>query len=294
MEFQDYYAILGVSKQATTQEIKKAYRKLAKKYHPDLNKEPGASEKFKQINEAYEVLSDEEKRKRYDELGDNWGNYQGYNSSPFGNSYRTYSTGDSSFSDFFDTFFKDVFSSSQTNPFEEFESRSSYQENLADEQLTLFLTLEQVYRGDKVMVRMPNGERLHVKIPKGIKEGKKIRIPNKGTRGQDVYLKIVYQPHPYFQVDGDNLTAHLVIAPHQAALGAQGSVPLLNGQSIEVKIPKGTRTNQKLRIRNKGLTEKGHLFLQIIIDIPTPLTKKEVALYEQLQQERSFTPYLKS
>lgn len=296
VKFQDYYAILGVSKQATIQEIKKAYRKLAKKYHPDLNKEPGASEKFKQINEAYEVLSDEEKRKRYDELGANWENYQGYNSSPFGNSYsyRTYSTGDSPFSDFFDTFFKDVFSGSQANPFEEFESHSSYQEHSADEQLTLPLTLEQVYRGDKVMVRMPNGERLHVKIPKGMKEGQTIRIPNKGIRGQDVYLTIVYKPHPYFHVDGDNLTAHLVIAPHQAALGAQASVQLLDGQSIEVKIPKGTRNNQKLRIRNKGLTDKGHLFLQITIDIPVPLTKKEEALYEQLQQERSFTPYLKS
>ncbi|HSH24952.1 MAG TPA: DnaJ C-terminal domain-containing protein [Massilibacterium sp.] len=296
MQFQDYYHILGVSKDATTKDIKKAYRKLAKKYHPDLNKDPSASEKFKEINEAYEVLSDDEKRKRYDELGANWDSYQGFDSSPFGNSYsyRTYSSDDSPFSDFFDTFFSDIFSGSRQNPFEQYESNSTFNENVAAEHLTIQLTLEQVIKGEKVLVRMPNGERIKVSIPKGIQEGKKIRIKNKGTNGQDVYLKVVYKSHPYFRVDGENLMATLVISPSQAALGDQAKIQLLDGQLIDVKIPKGTKTNQKLRIRNKGLTKNGHLYLQMMIDLPGVLTKEEEELYQKLKQLRSFTPYLKS
>jgi curved DNA-binding protein len=283
--YKDYYKILGVPRNASQEEINKAFKKLAKKYHPDFNpNDKNAEEKFKEINEAYEVLKDPEKRKRYDMLGANWEHGQNFEPPPgFENVRFTFRTGGGEgfgeFSDFFDLLFGNLFTDRDTkfksykrraycskNPFSE--SHTFYGGNFygqtpneeADSEAEIELTLEEAYNGGKKNITLTDGmssKVLTVNIPPGVSEGSKIRLAGQGNispsgkRG-DLYLKVKLLPHHLFKVEGNNVILDLPLAPWEAALGCKVSIPTLDGR-VELKVPPGTSSGQKLRIKGKGL-----------------------------------------
>lgn len=324
VKYKDYYKILGVSRNATQDEINKAYRKLAKKYHPDFN--PGnkeAEEKFKEINEAYEVLKDPEKRKRYDMLGANWEHGQNFEPPPgFENirfHFRTSGGGGfEGFSDFFDLIFGDLFGDktssgrgrksytyySSSDPFsgsygDFFNGYSGSQKGL-DAEAEIELTLEEAYKGGtKIITINQEGvpKTLTVNIPAGVSEGSKIRLANQGHLGPggrrgDLYLKVKLLPHHLFKVEGNNVILELPLTPWEAALGCEITVPTLDGR-IDLKIPPGTNSGQKLRVKGKGLgrgTKRGDFFAQVLIKVPKTLTSKEKELFEELKNISQFNP----
>lgn len=320
VKFQDYYEILGVKREATEKEIKSAYRKLARKWHPDLHpgeKKAEAEEKIKKINEAYEVLSDQEKRKKYDRLGANWQSGQDFSPPPDMDGVRYYSTaeGMGGFSDFFAMLFGGMqhgFGDKQ-GPFRAAPRRG------ADVETELVLTLEEAYQGTEKTFRLDmqaacqqcggsgirgqsfcsacggTGQQstprtLTVKVPPGTSEGSKIRLRSQGGAapgGQagDLYLKIRLLPHAYFTVKGDDLEAELSVAPWQAALGAKVPARTLDG-TVTVTVPPHSPSGKKLRLRGKGLSQKeggrGDLYLKIVINLPGQLLPEEIELYRQL------------
>ncbi len=296
MEYKDYYKILGVSKSASKEEIKRAYRKLAKKYHPDLN--PGNKEfqeKFKDINEAYEVLSDDNKRRQYDAFGSAHNFTHGQNFDPsqfgfenFGNRYRyTYTTsGGENFSDFFKMFFggsdfnfKDLFGGRMNE-----KSRPSYETEI-------FITLEEGYNGTtkKISLRIGNEDKyLSVKVPKGILPGKKIKIKGEkaGING-DVYLKVNFIKEEDRKLEGLDIYVKKDIYPWDAVFGTKVVVETLNGK-IKVSIPENIVGGKKIRIPGKGYRDmegnKGDLYIIANIVNPPKLTEKQKKLYEQLKE----------
>ncbi|MDW7650672.1 MAG: J domain-containing protein [Bacillota bacterium] len=322
VKFQDYYDVLGVSRDATEKEIKAAYRKLARKLHPDVHAEgekAAAEEKFKQLNEAYEVLSDPEKRAKYDKLGQNWQAGEEFRPPPDMDGMHFYSTsgGDSGFSDFFETIFGGGFRSG----FDGFGGERTYRrqpQRGADAEAELALTLEEAYRGGEKTIGLGTQEAcahcggsgirdnsfcpacagtgqqtaqrtLTVKIPPGIRDGAKIRLRGQGSgpagaKG-DLYLRVKLLPHSTFRVEGDNLEADLVVMPWQAVLGDKVSAPTLDG-TVKVTVPPKTRAGKKLRLRSKGLPKKdgsrGDLYLRIVIDIPSELAEDELELFRKL------------
>jgi curved DNA-binding protein len=320
VKFQDYYEVLGVKREATEKEIKSAYRKLARKWHPDLHpgdKKAEAEEKIKKINEAYEVLSDQEKRKKYDRLGANWQGGQDFSPPPDMEGVRFYGSAEQmgGFSDFFEMLFggRQAGFGGQRGPFRTAPRRGS------DVETELALTLEEAYQGTEKTIRLEmqapceqcggtglcgqsfcsacggTGQQstpktLTVKVPPGTREGSKIRLRNQGSAapgGQagDLYLKIRLLPHAYFTVKGDDLEADLVLAPWQAALGAKILVRTLDG-NVTVTVPPQSPAGKKLRLRGKGLPQKegsrGDLYLKIVIDLPGQLLPEEIELYRQL------------
>jgi curved DNA-binding protein len=313
MEFKDYYKILGVEKSATKDEINKAFRKLALKYHPDKNpNNKAAEEKFKEITEAHEVLSDPEKRKKYDTLGANWNQYQtsggGFEDffSQFGGGGRRagkttfeYSGdfgdifgGNSGFSDFFENIFGNR--GSRTSGF----SRSQMREEKGqDYEATLYISLEEAYNGTSKEVLI-NGKKLRIKINPGTKDGDKLRLKEQGGasrtgRGSgDLYLTIKITKHPFYEYDGDDLYYDLVIDIYTAVLGGKQQVKLINGKTINLSIPKGTDGGKLFRIGNFGLKksgvgeDRGDLFVRIKIDTPKNLSKKEIELFKELSKLR--------
>ncbi|AER67322.1 chaperone DnaJ domain protein [Thermovirga lienii DSM 17291] len=304
MEYKDYYKILGVDRNATQEEIQKAYRKLAKKYHPDANKDPAATEKFKEINEAYEVLKDPEKRKRYDALGSGWQHGQEFTPPPgweeiFNFGTRRSSKGAGSFfSDFFEAFFGDSAFFSQS-PFET-STRTTIKGQ--DIEAPLELTLEEVLKGGKKKISINIGgqqKTLEVTIPKGVTEGSRLRLASQGapspTGGPpgDLYLRVHIKPDPRFGVNGHDLTMRLDLAPWEAALGSTVTIPTLTG-TVQLKVPPGTQSGQVLRLRGKGLPKRtggnGDLLATVRIVVPKNLTEKERALFEELAKESPFNP----
>lgn len=305
VEYKDYYKLLGVSKGASKEDVAKAFKKLARKYHPDLNpNDKDAEAKFKEINEAYEVLKDDEKRRLYDQLGPNWQhgqNFQrppGYENMNFGN----FEGGD--FSDFFETIFggggfRRSAGGFGADPFGGYGNRPR---RGRDVEATLNLTLEEAYRGGRKAVTIqdtgPSGAKtLEVNIPAGVKDGAKIRLSGQGDKGMgggangDLYLKVAILPHNRFQLDGLNVVFDLHLAPWEAALGATVRVPTLDGD-IELTIPAGTGSGRKLRLRGKGLgtaSARGDQFVRIVIKVPESLTDEERALWEQLREISTFT-----
>lgn len=314
VEYKDYYKILGVKKGASKDEIAKAYKKLARKHHPDLNpNDQGAEERFKDIGEAYEVLKDPEKRKLYDSLGPNWKNGQNFQpppgrenvhfdfqgGNPFGGGGFS-SAGD--FSSFFESIFGPGgfggggFGAEQRDFGGSFERRRS---KGADVQADLKLTLEEAHRGGTKAITLAeaSGEdkTLQVSIPRGIKEGKKIRLAGGGRPGRgggpagDLYLKIKIIPHHQFALEGENIVYDLFLAPWEAVLGASVRVPTLDG-SVDMNIPAGINSGQKLRIKGKGLTSAGDQFVRVRIKSPAKLTEEERELWEELAEISSFHP----
>ena len=314
MEFKDYYKILGVEKSATKEEISKAFRKLALKYHPDKN--PGdkvGEEKFKEITEAHEVLSDSEKRKKYDALGANWDQYQtsggGFEDffSQFGGGRR--SGGETTFEysgDFSDMFgstsgFSDFFESlfgQRSGRRSEFFRSQRGGERGQDFEAALYISLEEAYNGMAKEVLI-NGKKLRIKINPGTKDGNKLRLKEQGGASRtghvsgDLYLTIKITKHPFYEIDGDDLYYDLVIDFYTAVLGGKKKIKLINGKTINLDIPKGTDSGTLFRIGDFGFNksgvvdERGNLFVRIKIETPKKLSKKETELFKELSKLRN-------
>lgn len=308
MDYKDYYQILGVAKNASEKEIKQAYRKLARKYHPDVNpNNKAAQEKFKEINEANDVLSDADKRRKYDTLGANWQQYEQYQRAggqgPFqwGGQYRTVTQEDldsifggfggedaGGFSDFFRTFFGGGFSGgtrAQTRP-----------RRGQDIEQAIEIPLEDAYRGATRVVQK-EGRRLEIKIPAGVKTGSKIRYAGEGMPGAngaapgDLYLRIQVAPHPIFERQGDDLQCELPVSLYTALLGGEVQVPTLKGKVI-MKIPAETQPGKKFRLAGQGMPKLnqensfGDLYAQVRVALPENLTDKERELVRKLAEMR--------
>lgn len=310
MKYRDYYEVLGVSKNASEDEIKKAYRKLAKKYHPDTH--PGdkaAEEKFKEINEAYEVLGDPEKRKKYDQFGSQGQFYHGADFDPsqfgFGNgmSYEFRSSG-SGFSDFFDWIF------GGGSPFGTFSddglfgkgnrtggrfSRSMKMKG-ADKESVLEITIYEGFRGAEKLIglRGANGEKkISLRIPAGIRQGEKIKLAGQGEPGinggpsGDLYLRVEFRKDPVFELKDLDLEARLQLYPWEAALGTEKPFNTLDGK-ISCRIPAGVQTDSRIRVTGRGYRDKsgrrGDLFLRAAIVNPSRLSREQLELYEKLSR----------
>ncbi|MEO8398479.1 MAG: J domain-containing protein, partial [Ignavibacteriaceae bacterium] len=295
MDYKDYYKILGVEKNATAEEIKKAYRKLALKYHPDRNPDNKESEeKFKEITEANEVLSSPEKRKKYDQLGANWKQYEragaGFRQpgGTQGSSFRFEGDlGDlfgnvGGFSDFFESFFGGRSKSQHsTNPFSQVQNGSDYEANLN-------LTFEEAYNGTERQINI-DGRKLKIKIESGTREGKKLRLKNQGAKGNnggergDLYLNIHILDHPFYEVKDDDLYYNLDVDLYDALLGKKIQLTTIDGKKINLNIPKESENGKLLRIKNMGMKKqnsdlKGDLLVRINIQIPKNLTQEEIKL----------------
>ena len=266
------YEILGVDKNATQSEIKKAYRKLARKYHPDVNKSPEAEEKFKEINSAYEILSDEEKRAKYDQFGDAiFGNQ---NFQDFSRSHQ----GNIDFDEILKNFFGDRFHSGGFSGFESYGGFGGgfYQEPNLDIEKSIYITFRTALLGERETIYLDNGETLEINIPKGIRDGEKLRLKGRGRKSGgrvgDLYLTVRVQPHPEYEIDGDNITKEFTISLYTALFGGNVEVDTLTGTK-RLKIPAGVQQGQRFRIKNQGLFNRktkntGHLYLKVNIAIP--------------------------
>ena len=326
VEYKDYYKTLGVSKNASTDDIKKAYRKLARQYHPDVNKSSGAEKRFKEINEANEVLSDPEKRKRYDTIGPDWERYaQGMGGrtggQPGGNFHWVYngpagSGGDpfgetaGGFSDFFRTLFGeqaaeggfggasvgDLFGNARTRGRTRARPRQG-----EDVEGDVEITLPDAYRGSEhtVQIASENGakpRRLAVKIPAGVRDGQRIRLAGQGAPGPnggppgDAYLRVRVKPHPFFTRDGDDLRVDLPVALHEAILGGEVLVPTLKGR-VSLRIPPETQNGRTIRLAGQGMPRAGgghgDLYATVKVVMPTKLNDKERALARELAESRA-------
>jgi curved DNA-binding protein len=300
--FQDYYETLEVPRTASAEDIRRAYRRLARKYHPDVNKEPGAEDRFKQISEAYEVLRDEEKRARYDQLGANWKAGQdvsgasGFGSADgFGDVRVDFGGGD--FSDFFEGLFGQRGGRRTTGAgfggFDGFSMRGGNQEAVLE------LTLEEAAAGGKRRISLGDGRDFEVEIPRGVRDGQRIRLAGQGSAGPgggpsgDLFLRVRVKPHPRFRVEGRDLYVDLPVAPWEAALGAEVPVPTLS-VSVRLKVPHGSSTGRRLRLRGQGLPSPdgsaGDLYAVLAVHVPKRLTKNERELFEQLASVSDFDP----
>ena len=307
MKYKDYYKILGVERSADEAQIKKAYRKLARKYHPDVSKEKDAEERFKEVAEAYEVLKDPEKRKAYDEMGF----YQpGQDFRPPPGWEHQFHSGEArGFEDLSDLDLFDLLSG-LGGGLRGGRGGATFRMPGQDYEVTAHLSVEDVARGVEIEVPLSATElseegalrrttrTVNVRIPKGATDGQRLRVPGKGGPGHggrdgDLYVNIRLRPHDMFRVSGHDLYLELPVAPWEAALGAEVQVPTLDGR-ISVKVPAGSRAGQKLRVRGKGLPRpgggEGDLYAVLQIVTPSVLSEREKELYRELQQASTFNP----
>ena len=313
VEFRDYYGTLGVDKSASQADIQRAYRKLARKYHPDINKESGAEARFKQIGEAYEVLKDPEKRAKYDQYGSAWKNAQRTGAPPPGwegvqfdfggpgqGGFDFGGAGPSGFSSFFEMLFGGggPFAGAAGGGFPGGGGRAQQAPRRGgDQEAQIAVSLEELSQGGKRQITLTdpsNGrsETLEVTIPKGLRPGQKIRLAGKGGRGVmggtagDLLLQINLEPHSHFKVEGDDLVGPVEVSPSIAALGGEASVRTLDG-STKIKLPPGSSSGRRIRLRGKGLPraggERGDQFAEVRIVVPRELTDEQRRLFEELQ-----------
>jgi curved DNA-binding protein len=324
-EFKDYYRVLGVSPKATDEEIRKAFRTLARKYHPDVAKDKKtAEEKFKEINEAHEVLSHPDSRRKYDELGADWkigGEPRPQPGWAGGRSARQGVGGDeynfqfegTGFSDFFEQFFGGRASRSRgASPFDHNGGDGAEEPQQAlrgqDMRGDILITLDEVLKGAMraISVRRTNArtgqeetETYQVRIPAGVQAGQSIRVPGKGGDGLgggsagDIFLRVRYAQNPDWQARGSDLVGHLELAPWEAVLGTTVTVRTLEG-SVSLRVPAGTQQGHQLRIRGKGLPagagKRGDLYVGVSIQVPPRITKEEERLWKQLASLSTFNP----
>jgi curved DNA-binding protein len=309
VQFRDYYETLGVPKTATNDEIRTAFRKLARKYHPDVAKDKkAAEEKFKQINEAYEVLGDPEKRKKYDQLGADWnqpGGFQpppgwgaqqpggGFRQSGDGSGGVEFEFGGTGFSDFFEQFFG---GGRGRSGFGGFGQRRAAAERGSDVEADIMVTLEEALHGStrSVSLRRTGSNKVEtyqVKIPRGVHEGQRIRLAGQGEAGErggksgDLFLRVRLARHPDFSVEGSDLIHEAKIAPWQAVLGTELKVPTLEG-TARLKIPPGTQGGQRFRLRGRGLSRadgaRGDLYVDLQINVPKKISDREREIWQDL------------
>lgn len=298
MEYKDYYKTLGVSRSASAEEIRSAYRKLALKYHPDRN--PGnkqAEEKFKEINEAYQVLSDPQKRARYDQLGSAYSDYTRRGGAPGGFDWSAWTTGSpygqaqqvnldelfggaGGFSDFFRAIFGGMGMGAPDVDFR-------YEQPARALEQPVSISLREAYEGTTRLLSVGD-TRKQVKIPPGVKTGTKIRVPDAAPGGGDVYLKVTVEPDPNFERDGDNLMTTTTIDVFTALLGGEADVQTLTGR-VKLTIPPGTQPEQKFRLAGRGMPKlkdpqsKGDLFVKVKVTLPRQLTDEQKRLLERVR-----------
>jgi curved DNA-binding protein len=324
--FRDYYETLGVPRTASSDDIRKAYRKLAREHHPDVNKSEGAEDRFKEISEAYEVLRDEESRAKYDRLGANWragddvsgapgyeeyfrrggastgsagagagGGFGGF--SGFGDTRVEFGGDGGEFSDFFESFFGGGRGrggrAARSGGFDGFTPRG------ADQEAVLELSLEEAARGGKRRMSLADGRSFEVTIPPGVRDGQRIRLAGEGEQGRggpsgDLFLRVRLRPHPRFRLEGRDLYVDVPVAPWEGALGASVEVPTLDGQA-KLTVPPGSSCGRKLRLRGQGMPggrgeSAGDLYAVVKIEVPKKLSDRERELFEQLAQVSGFNP----
>jgi len=318
MKYKDYYQLLGVTRTATPEEIKRAYRRCARKYHPDVSKEPNAEERFKEVQEAYEVLKDPKKRDAYDHLGENWKTGQEFRPPPeWGNRFE-FGTGGFSgspfgFSDFFETLFGGGFQNGAG--LHSRGTRTGSGMRGQDQRAKIRITLEEAYRGTERSIHVEGASaigaggrisaanrQLKVKIPPGVTQGQQIRLagqgqasPMYGPKG-DLYLTVEFLPHPLFRPEGKDLYLELPITPWEAALGATIKVPTLGG-NVDLKIPADAQSGGKLRLKGRGLESpsggnqrKGDQYVVLKIVTPPANSNTARAFYQRMAQEMPFNP----
>lgn len=309
LEFKDYYQTLGVSRDATADDIKKAFRKLARKYHPDVSKEPDADVRMKEINEAFAVLSDPEKRAAYDNVGQSFHAGQEFRPPPdwgTGYEFSEHHFSGAEAADFSD-FFSELFGSRMGRA--SGRRGAAFRQQGEDHHAKVMLDLEDAYRGAvrTLNLRTPQmdmrgrvtmaEQALDVRIPKGVLEGQLIRLAGKGSPGfdggppGDLYLEVHFKPHPHYRVEGRDVYATLPIAPWEAALGAQVQAPVPDGM-VEVRIPAGSQSGRKLRLKGRGIpgTNPGDLYLVLDVVLPPATTPKAKELYQTMARELAFNP----
>jgi curved DNA-binding protein len=307
MEYKDYYKILGIDRKAGQDEIKRAYRKLARKYHPDVNKDPAAEDKFKEMGEAYEVLKDPEKRAAYDRLGSQWQAGQEFHPPPGWDAGFEFSGGGKgfgagAFSDFFESLFGHGFGGVRGG-------RTTFRARGQDHFAKIMIDIEDAYHGAgrSITLRIPEVDdqgqlhtrqrTLNVKIPKGIKQGQHIRLAGQGSPGMggggagDLYLEVAFRPHPLYRIDASDLYLDLPVAPWEAALGATVKTPTPAG-TVELKIPAGTNSGRKLRLKGRGIPARtpGDFYAVIQIVMPPVKTERDKALFRQMEEQMAFNP----
>lgn len=324
MEYKDYYAVLGVNRSATQDEIKRAYKKLARKHHPDLHSgeaKKAAEEKFKELNEAHDVLKDPEKRKKYDQLGTDWRAGQDFHPPPgwgaqgFGGGpgrgqegFYWNSAGEGDFSDFFETLFGGRFRGASARSGG---GRPFARQKGADQEATLRLSLEEAARAGAKSITLqtqsvdaqgrvvPSEKRYEVKIPPGILPDQRIRLAGQGGEGfgdggrGDLYLRVEIEPHPRFRLEGRDLYTDLPVTPWEAALGGEATIQTLSG-TVTLAIPPGSQSGRKLRLKGKGMPNargnQGNLYAVIQIKVPKRLTEEERKAFQELGEISSFNP----
>jgi curved DNA-binding protein len=303
--FRDYYEVLGVPRDASEEDIRRAYRRLARENHPDVNKAAGAEDRFKEVSEAYEVLRDAEKRDRYDRLGANWKAGEDVSGAAdfrdfaqrgdFGDMRVEFGSGQ--FSDFFESFFGGRGGGGQrTTGFDGFSTRGG------DLEATLELSLEEAAAGGRRKISLADGRDYEVNIPAGVRDGQLIRLAGEGRSGAgggptgDLLLRVALRPHPRFRLEGRDLHVDLSVTPWEAALGATVPVPTLTGTS-RVKVPPGSSCGRRLRLRGQGMPgprgETGDLYAGVKIEVPKQLSDEERAAFERLASVSSFDPRAK-
>ncbi len=313
MKFRDYYETLGVARSASEAEIKSAYRKLARKYHPDVNKEAGAEEQFKAVGEAYAVLKDTEKRAAYDRMGANWKNGQDFTPPPNWNEGFEYSDGG----------FGGAYDGDQSEFFESLFGRGKHRQGGRggdprqgmnfkgqDHHAKILIDLADAYNGAKRTIALhmptldPSGHvisqerKLDVSIPKGIKAGQNLRLAGQGGPGVgqggagDLYLEIDFHPSPIYRIDGKDVYFDLPLAPWEAALGTTVNIPTPAGSTLELKIPAKTAAGRKMRLKGKGIPSKeaGDLYVVPTIALPTADTDAQKEAYQAFEKAFDFNP----
>jgi curved DNA-binding protein len=312
VQFRDYYETLGVSRTATQDELRTAFRKLARKYHPDVATDKKAGEeRFKEINEAYEVLSDPEKRAKYDQLGPNWRQGQDFHGQDAarqggaGSQRTEFHFDGTGFSDFFEAMF------GRRGSFGEHQFSEAGGARVESDPSALYpmdvesdfvVSLEDALKGATRQIRLqrltpgassPKIETLNVKIPPGIQEGQRIRLAGQGENGGDLFLNVHLERHPDFRVQGTDLHSDLEITPWEAVLGTKITIPTLSGHA-KLNIPPGTQNGQKFRLANLGLPGKngarGKLYVTIRIQTPAEINEPERELWKQLASTSNFNP----
>jgi len=309
LEYKDYYKIMGVDRDASQDDIKRAYRKLARKYHPDVSKEPDAQARFQEMQEAYEVLKDPEKRAAYDQLGSNWQAGQDFRPPPDWDTGFEFSgdfggAGESVFSDFFESLFGQHGRTRHRTW-----GDGGFQGRGQDHHARILVDLEDAFHGAtrSVTLQAPSLDEsghvhtrertLRVHIPKGIKQGQHIRLSGQGApyyrggKAGDLYLEVEFKPHPVYRAEGADLYMELPVAPWEAALGGKVKVPTPRGP-VDLTIAPGSKGGTKLRLRGRGIPAKqpGDLYVTLRIELPPAKDDKSRELYERMREQMNFNP----